>query len=152
MTVEEFKKKYPEKSHLEGDALWNAMEDCMSKTSVDFNAPIKDWMGNEVKEGDIVSRCTTRSIFGRECALVNFKTGEKISFINPNKFLWEMGEGYLVKKYDEYLGIEQNIVIFPLYDFATFKSPSTLLCIKGVSDNREKYIEAMGGIYSEEEV
>lgn len=29
MTVLEFKKKYPHLAHLEGDALWNAMEDSL---------------------------------------------------------------------------------------------------------------------------
>lgn len=29
MTTEEFKKKYPDKAHLEGNALWDAMEDSM---------------------------------------------------------------------------------------------------------------------------
>ena len=29
MDVKEFKQKYPERAHLEGDALWNAMEDVM---------------------------------------------------------------------------------------------------------------------------
>jgi len=33
MTVTEFKKQYPEYAHLEGNALWNKMEDVMFKNA-----------------------------------------------------------------------------------------------------------------------
>lgn len=35
MTTQEFKLKYPEYSHLEGDSLWNTMEDTFIKEAKD---------------------------------------------------------------------------------------------------------------------
>lgn len=42
MTVEDFKQKYPHLAHLEGDALWNAMEDSiLQNANWDPNEPIE---------------------------------------------------------------------------------------------------------------
>ena len=44
MTVKEFKEQHPELSHLEGNELWNAMEDHMVATT--SNISLRDFFTN----------------------------------------------------------------------------------------------------------
>jgi hypothetical protein len=78
MTVQEFKLKYPEYSHLEGDSLWNTMEDMFiqeAKNSGDWWEGIKDLGYNETVHDIGESTVTMRNPkFWR-----NIKTGEIIS-------------------------------------------------------------------------
>ena len=58
MTTQEFKEKYPNLSHLEGNDLWNAMEDSFlheqSKNPIDYSGQIFDRKGKEIKDGDTI--------------------------------------------------------------------------------------------------
>jgi len=58
MTTEEFKIKYPHLSHLEGNDLWNAMEDSLlyekSKNLIDYSGQMFDRDGDEIKDGDVL--------------------------------------------------------------------------------------------------
>lgn len=42
MIEEEFKKDYPQLSHLKGDDLWDAMTEAMLASSMEFEEPVED--------------------------------------------------------------------------------------------------------------
>lgn len=156
MTVEEFKNMFPEKSHLEGDELWNAMEDYMLKVKPYIPKPLTDWMGNLVKDGDTVVIFRTRSFIQGDIMmgfLNSDKPMVKIGYI-PNNFLWENIGEYKMKKvghvlmYDIAFGDGCTLTSSAsMIDFG--KQPTDVICIKGVSDDKDKYIQFKGGVYSE---
>lgn len=155
MTVEEFKNMFPEKSHLEGDELLNAMEDYMLKVKPYIPKPLTDWMGNLVKDGDKVIVIRTRPFFRGEVKSINFKTGEEklVTYI-PDNFQWENIGEYKMKKvghvlmYDISFGDGCTLTTSAsMIDFA--KQQTDVICIKGVSDDKDKYIQFKGGVYSE---
>jgi len=41
MTTEEFKRDYPQCSHLEGDDLWDAMTNSMLASNIEFEVPLE---------------------------------------------------------------------------------------------------------------
>lgn len=41
MTTEEFKRDYPQCSHLEGDDLWDAMTEAMLASDIEFEVPLE---------------------------------------------------------------------------------------------------------------
>jgi uncharacterized Zn ribbon protein len=155
MTVEEFKNMFPEKSHLEGDELWNAMEDYMLKVKPYIPKPLTDWMGNLVKDGDTVIIIRTRPFFRGEVKSINFQTGEEklVAYI-PDNFQWENIGEYKMKKvghvlmYDIFFGNGCTLTTSAsMIDFG--KQPTDVICIKGVSDDKDKYIQFKGCVYSE---
>ena len=154
MTVEEFKNMFPEKSHLEGDELWNAMEDYMLKAKPYIPKPLTDWMGNLVKDGDTVIVIRTRPFFRGEIKLINFQTGEEkqVAYI-PDNFQWENIGEYKIKRVGHALMYDTNIcdcTFTRSISFIDFGKQSTdVICIKGISDDKDKYIQFKGGVYSE---
>lgn len=55
MTIVEFKNKYPQHAHLDGNELWNMMEhEYIIAHPFNFRNKIFDWKGNEIIEGDII--------------------------------------------------------------------------------------------------
>ena len=158
MTTNEFKKMFPDKAHLEGDALWNAMEDYfleIKPTKPDSN-PLVDWMGNTIKAGHIVCVFRTRS-FIRGPIMGGFMNSdtpmEQIGYI-PDKFLWELVREYVISYRNGKLRLTAEIGDVTMEmeaDMAFFgNQPTDVVCIKGLSDDKDKYIQFMGGIYSEE--
>lgn len=116
---------------------------------------LTDWMGNLIEENHIIVIIRTYPFFKGEVKSINFTTGEQktVAYI-PDNFQWEIIGEYKVIKvnntlmYDIDLGnsgiIRSNI---SMIDFV--KQPKDIICIKGVSDNKDKYIQFKGGIYSE---
>lgn len=152
MTVEEYKNKYPDKAHLEGDALCNAMEDCIPKTKP---KPLADWMGNLVKDGDTVIVYRTRSMFQGDifqCYMGSKEPAKKVGYI-PNNFLWEEKSKYKIREQGNSLYAEIDIDgetwITDAFLIEFGKSSSDVICIEGVSDDKDKYINFKGGVYSE---
>lgn len=152
MTVEEFKNMFPEKSHLEGDELWNAMEDYMLKVKPYIPKPLTDWMGNLVEDGQTVIVIRTRPFFRGEVKSINFQTGEEklVAYI-PDNFQWENIGEYKIKKVGHVLMYDANVgdctftMNISMIDFG--KQSTDVICIKGISDNKDKYIRFNGGVY-----
>jgi len=156
MIVEEFKNMFPEKAHLEGDALWNAMEDYQLKVNPYIPKPLTDWMGNLVKDGDTLIVFRTRSFFQGDISVFWFNSNKPPEIIShiPNNFLWENIGEYKIKKVGETILYDVKFADgFTLTMNASMinfgKQPTDVVCIKGVSDDKDKYIQFKGGIYSE---
>lgn len=154
ISVDEFKNMFPEKAHLEGDALWNAMEDYQYSIQDHTPKKLMDWMGNLVKEGDTVIVVRTRSFICGDIFMHEFNSGKepvKIGRI-PDNFIWDilneaeiiLFDGRLMyeSKYGETTWVMDAIML-------SYGQPTDIICIKGVSDDKEKFIQFSGGVYSE---
>ncbi len=118
--------------------------------------PLKDWMGNLVKDGDTIIIRRTRSLFRGDIKMGFLNSDEPMVTIGyiPNNFLWKNIGEYQIKNVDGCLRYD-----IPLMDGKTFrenasmidfgKQSTDVICIKGVSDDKNKYIQTQGGIYSE---
>ena len=142
MTTNEFKEKFPEYSHLEGNELWDAMTEHMASCTqpIDLSKPVYDYMGNQIKEGMIIKIIRTRPFFSEytPCVLKKGKitqTGETIKF--PEKCWKCVGEWKVVKKDNKlYYCVRFNEVetFFHLPMLEFWKQPGDLIAIKGISD------------------
>lgn len=119
MTIQEFKKEYPQYAHLDGNELWDIMEDEYIKAHPsDIVNEILDWKGNKVVAGDI------------------------IRIINPDD--WENGKehevlttnGILYYDAGSFNGFSFNMALNAIFLFPGLR----ILVIKGKSDNKEEYI------------
>lgn len=140
MTVQEFKLKHPELAHLEGDQLWNAMEDSMLERTKQMvkDLVIKDWKGNLVKEGDEICFIRTKIVHGRYGMLWP-QTGETTWMEQePDEDVWllssylRVGLGFLVTQVIGNCTIQQHLGSLILMN----GQPNVILAIKGVSDTK----------------
>ena len=140
MDAQEFKTKYPHLSHLEGNDLWNAMEDAwMYEHKDDKPKVIADWKGNVVKPGDEICliKIKDKSYFGKMGMMI---PGKGIVWSDkepePDKDCWKVGE---------YSKVDENLCITTKHGDYTFTQPISIcmefidttcliLAIKGVSD------------------
>lgn len=146
MTRDEFIMKFPEKASLTGDALWNAMEDYLM-TLPQCEPTITDWMGNKLKDGQIVDIYRTRNFIRGD---IEFYRNGKLTHITriPDEFIWEKLSEHKIINGMAVFCIGGFQCVSPL-NILTFNQPCDIICIRGVSDNKEMYINFMGGIYSE---
>lgn len=144
MDVQEFKTKYPHLSHLDGNELWNAMEDaCMYEHKDDKPKIITDWKGNVIKEGDEVCfiKIRTGGFFKNFGWMIPNGDGTFTSHTIPDvpdEDCWEVGE---------YIKIEEGLRYTSKLGEYTFNQPISMLdfcmdskhilAIKGVSDMKD---------------
>lgn len=139
MDVQEFKTKYPHLSHLEGDDLWNAMEDAwIVEHKDDKPKEITDWKGNVIKEGDEVCfiKIRTGGFFKNFSMCIPNGDGTFTTHTlpdEPEKDCWEVGE---------YIKIEQGLRYTSKFGEYTFNQPISMLTI--LMDN--KHILAIKGV------
>lgn len=144
MTPQEFKKKYPHLAHLEGNALWDAMEDAwLFEHQNDNVKPITDWKGNLIKEGDeiCVIRIVDRPMFTNMTLMIpKGLPGEFEAIKSPApdpepKECWEIDEYKLVMPglmYESKAGEFTFHCHISMIHFLLDKDH--VLAIKGVSD------------------
>lgn len=153
MTAPEFKEKYPHLAHLEGNDLWDAMEHAwMYEHRNDAPQKITDWIGNEVMEGQEICLIQFKRIayFGNVSFLIPNGNGghTEIKSDKPPKEdedCWEVGEyrkvyllqglPYISVKVGKYT-FEQPLTMMVNFDI---DKRTTILAIKGISDNKEYY-------------
>lgn len=143
MTTKEFKIKYPHLSHLEGNDLWNAMEDAYIYDHKDDKPKdVTDWKGNVIKEGDEVCFIKIRTgenfsnlsllIPDGEGGFTEYKTEEE-----PEEDCWEIGKYIKIEKGLRYtVSMGEYTFNTPISSLAFFE-PNIILAIKGVSDTKE---------------
>lgn len=148
MDVQEFKTKYPHLSHLEGNDLWNAMEDAwIVEHKDDKPKVVTDWKGNPLKEGD--EFCFVKIMTGGfyKNAGIIFPDGKggilkEIKFPDPiEEECWEVGE------YNKVVKENGQLVYITKAGEWTFHQPISMLefcsdskhvlAIKGVSDMKD---------------
>lgn len=147
MTPQDFKAKYPHLSHLEGSALWDAMEDSyIIEHANDKRKEVSDWKGNAIKEGDEICFIKIKTGSGFLSFSIMIPNGdgsyEKIeSPAEPEKDCWEVGEYLKVEKEGRYLFVNSKCGEYTVQQeisLLTFcMSERTILAIKGVSDSKE---------------
>jgi len=139
MDVQEFKTKYPHLSHLEGDDLWNAMEDAwIIEHKDDKPKQIIDWKGNVIKDGDeiCVIKVVDKQIFRFIGFIVGGKTIGTPEPERPDKRCWEVGEYITVEpglKYTRKVGEYTMVMPLSMLVFG-INTDTHILAIKGVSD------------------
>lgn len=149
MTTQEFKDKYPHLSHLEGNELWNAMEDAMLYEQKDQpTKPVVDWMGNELKEGDEFCFIKVRAVgpFKNFGIMIPDGKGVFISQSIPDgveEDCWYVGEYSKIEKGEMGLFYTSTFQGFTFHQHISLLhfcgSNESILAIKGVSDNQELY-------------
>jgi len=151
MTTSEFKIKYPHLAHLEGNDLWNAMEDSyIYEHRNDVPEKIVDWKGNEIKDGDEICfiKFLERDYYGKAGMFMpDGKGGGETHWFkiepNPDKECWEVGEylkvemkgniPYVTTKLGEYTFTQPiSMMLFSM------NKDCSILAIKGISDTPEK--------------
>lgn len=146
MTTTEFKEKYPHLSHLEGNDLWNAMEDAYILEHKDDKPKIiTDYLGNEVKCG--MEICFIRVVDKQQFRFMGCMVGgEMIGTPEPERPdvpCWEVGKYINVEfgmNYTENInGFELTAPISMLIFGTDFNTH--ILAIKGVSDSETQYKE-----------
>lgn len=111
---------------------------------------MKDWKGNEVQVGQAVYVIDVGTMF--DCGTIQFcylnddgtigNIGEPIK-VNES-FLWEISVEYLIEENGNSVTTShehpyQIKVPINLADFMIAKTPWQIVCIKGISDDREEY-------------
>lgn len=144
MTTKEFKIKCPHLSHLEGNDLWNAMEDAyIHEHKDDKPEDVTDWKGNVIKEGDEVCFIKIKSggIFKNMTWLIPNGDGSFSSRTiedEPEEDCWAVGEYVLIEKGLVYTStIGDYTFTMPISGLTFCIQPGTILAIKGVSDMKE---------------
>lgn len=141
MTVDEFKNKHPELAHLEGNALWDAMEDSLlNEHQNDEPKVVKDWKGNIVKEGDEI--CFIQ-IIKKDCfgdlyiGLPPHRELIKIKETNPDEFCWEKGEYHkvtLLEGHPAFTTTTYGYTFTRCLSLSMMDMNNIILAIRGVSD------------------
>lgn len=145
MNVQEFKEKYPHLSHLEGDALWNAMEDSyLYEHRNDKPKVITDYLGNEVKDG--MDICFITVIDKQQFRFMGYMIGGEMKGSlepeRPDKPCFEKGEFYHLNNGLNYTKKHGGITYTAPLSMLTFgQQPTQILAIKGISDTEEQYNE-----------
>jgi hypothetical protein len=147
MDAQDFKTKYPHLSHLEGNDLWNAMEDAwIYEHKDDKPKEVTDWKGNVIKEGDEVCfiKIRTGGFFKNFGWMIPNGDGTYTSHTIPDvpdEDCWEFGEYKKVWAnktgklfYTSVLG--EYILHQPISMLNFCGDSKHILAIKGVSDNR----------------
>jgi len=150
MTPQEFKERYPQYIKLEGNELWDTMEDVLSRLP-QYQLPeeVKDWKGNLLKPGH--EFCYIRVIDRQliRFAGVMWIDGDKIEmdrrFEQPRREdepCWKVGPYYKVD-WDGYFQVEVSFGILSshisIINFDLKGDDTRILAIKGLSDNKEEY-------------
>jgi len=148
MTSAEFKEANPEYAHLEGDELWNAMEDHFLANARPFEKPkdFFDWQGNKIKDGDEILVIRTKPLFGKtQFCMMDTQTGalEVLSEYTPPDRCWQLCGEYIIEQRSDILWAtnKEGEMRFtsPFSMITMFKQPTDIICIKGVSDNETRY-------------
>lgn len=140
MTTSEFKEQNPHLSHLEGNDLWNAMEDnYLLANENDVEKPITDWKGNIIKVGDeiCIIKVIDREYFRFNGIFIGGKFIENTEPPKPNTECFEVGE---------YITVEPNLMYTTKIGEYTFHQHLSMLnfavdschiiAIKGISDTK----------------
>jgi hypothetical protein len=150
MTAKEFKEKYPRFAHLEGEQLWNIMEDILFQDKR-FQRPneVKDWKGNILKEGHefcIVKVIDRQTISFAGFAIFNEDGTTTLDTTHaeerrPDKPCWIPGEWYLAGKCIHTFIIDGYTISISLssLNFDLYERDDVILVIKGLSDSKELY-------------
>ena len=134
MNVKEFKKLFPKQTP----------------------GPLMDWMGNIVKAGDVIIIFRTRHFITGDVMTYYLNSNKKpeIAFHIPDDFIWEKLSEHTILNLHGKLMFKEDIggvtLISGILNL-TMRQNSDILCIKGKSDDKGKYIQFMGGVYSESE-
>lgn len=147
MDAQEFKTKYPHLQHLEGNDLWNAMEDAwMYEHKDDKPKEITDWKGNVLKEGDefCFVKIRTGGFFKNSGWVIPNGEGTFTSHTipdEPEEDCWEVGEYTKVEKGDIglfYTTKEGEYTFHQHISMLNFCGDSKhVLAIRGVSDMKD---------------
>lgn len=150
MTVQDFKEKHPHLSHLEGNNLWDAMEDALIyERKAEKPKVITDYLGNEVKYGMSICfvKVVDKDYFGNASLLVpQMNGGHKVIEVSkrkPDAPCWEVGSYIDVElglNYTKQIGEYTFTAPLSMLIFGTDFS-THILSIKGVSDTKEQYNE-----------
>jgi hypothetical protein len=111
---------------------------------------MKDWQGNEIKDGDIVVKIYTKPILDPNSFFWMTPKGENIPMFDEEIVLdkyWEEIREYEIKQIDEYLMSITKVDEFTILAIAEFTIPKTqkgdqvVYAIKGKSDKKELYYD-----------
>jgi len=107
---------------------------------------MEDWQGNTINVGDELLIVTYKSLFGgQKMGLMMMDVEGNIEeVVKPTKtdngFCWEISRQITVKPYGNTTS-NDSVCINLLDPFALPNTMNQCLCIKGVSDNRELFME-----------
>lgn len=151
MTPQQFKEKYPQYNKLEDNQLWNTMEDVLGKLpKYQVSHEVKDWKGNILKPGD--EFCYIRVINRQGMSFAGFimfnedgTTTIDTTHVEPKREdqpCWEVSEYHRVDN-KEYYYIKTSFGTISshisMINFDLMGIETTILAIKGISDNKEEY-------------
>jgi hypothetical protein len=104
---------------------------------------MKDWKGNEIQEGQTILKVAVKGMFDgcrTQLMIVNKPVGEE--FIQERQYLWEIvTKCYVKEKGDNSatIGGEVQEIGIDFLDFFFSAQPWEIICIEGVSDNKDDY-------------
>ena len=112
------------------------------------NLVMKDWAGNEIKAGDTIVSVSIKpgAMFGPITKV--FPDGSRITYPEPDYTnFWSPGYEMKVVEMDgklyKVLKSMHGLFSFPLNDSTKDWNDREILCIKGVSDNKEMYYKSL---------
>lgn len=104
---------------------------------------MKDWKGNKIEVGHTVLVISTGSMFEGSAFVIRYGDKEIKSEPIKKSYQFEISCKYKITEPSNTLalslGNEQSEMPINHVDFFIAKQPYQIICIKGVSDNKEKY-------------
>lgn len=149
MTTQEYKLLKPEHANLEGEALWNAMEDYMIMNGTPLTNDVFDWQGNLIKVGDDVCfiKIRTGGFFKNAAVMVPNGNGTFTTHKIPDEpdvDCWEIGEYIKIENGLRYTSKLGELTFNQPIGMLTFLMDSKhILAIKGVSDFKPKKLNTI---------
>lgn len=115
------------------------------KNLKELNTKIKDWMGNEIKEGHTVCIYATKPTFS-EISLVDFRTQKVLhSAKAPDCPIWKLRDEFIVEPglFRTYKN-EYGSMMVKIHPAWIKGREDDVVCIKGISDNKKLYFKTHG--------
>lgn len=148
MTVRQFKEQYPQFAHLQGNILWDKMEDVLIKKRLPHL--VYDWKGNQLKNGDwfcvikVIQRQTMRfsgMMFLNGDGSIEFG-GTHAEPRIPDYPCWEMGKYYEIRNGNYTIESSDGTTLMigiSILNFDLYQDDRFIIAIKGISDKQEEY-------------
>lgn len=150
MTVHQFKEQYPQFAHLQGNCLWDKMEDILLNKKVPLPNEVLDWKGNVLKNGDwfcvikVIDRQTMRfsgmMFLNGDGSITMDRTHAEP--IRPDRPCWEVGKYYEIHNNCYIIESSDGTILMlgiSMLNFDLYKDDRFIIGIKGISDKKEEY-------------
>ena len=112
---------------------------------------MEDWQGNKIRTEDIVLVYNFMDMFGgQECAIEQYDRNRRLvsseKYIADYDFKWELhSQNKITNKDTITISIDPDFIQqIPIQSVDTFiaSQPWQAVCIKGISDNRQNFMES----------